>query len=101
MTNTVSLSGTAANNIDVFAKAAYRSGEYFIELTDGTSYQLTKILVVHDGGINAYSTEFGQITTGTILGTFVANTDATNLRLWVTPTGTTTTIKFMRNTLAV
>ena len=101
VTNTVSLSGTAANNIDVFAKAAYRSGEYFIELTDGTSYQLTKILVVHDGGINAYSTEFGQVTTGTILGTFVANTDATNLRLWVTPTGTTTTIKFMRNTLAV
>jgi fibronectin-binding autotransporter adhesin len=101
VTNTASLSGTAANNIDVFAKAAYRSGEYFIELTDGTSYQLTKILVVHDGGINAYSTEFGQVTTGTILGTFAANTDATNLRLWVTPTGATTTIKFMRNTLAV
>lgn len=94
--NTIS----AVTNIDSFAANIYRTAEYLISITYGTSYHATKILVVHDG-TTAYLTEYGTVLTGTSLATFDAAIETGNLVLKATPTNSNTTIKIFRTSIAV
>ena len=100
--NNFNFSSTAQITVDSFSTSVFRSAEYLIELTDTntSSYQLTKILLIHDGS-SAYITEFGTIVNNSSLCSFVADVNGGNARLRGTPATSTVVAKFTRNTMVV
>lgn len=93
-------SSTSAQVIDTFSATEYRSGKYLLSLTSATTYQSTEIMILHDGS-NALITEYATLSSGSSLGTFVANVDSTTVRLYLTPTNASTTVKYHRTLIAV
>ena len=88
------ISSIAAQNLDTFAAATYRSAKYFVQVTSGTSYvHISEITLFHDG-VSVYLDEYGtaySTAAGTGLGTFDA-TYGTNITLTFTPNTTATTV---------
>ena len=94
--------GVGQQAVDTFSTTTYRSADYVISIKDNNAnaYQITKILIVHDDGIS-YATEYGTMATNTSLGIFSTDISGGNVRLLVTPTSTSTTMKISRTTLVV
>ena len=98
----VETSGTSAQIVDQFDASAIRAAEYSIHVKDNNAngYQLSKILTLHSGNSaasgNAYTTEYGIVTSNSVLATFSANVIGANVVLKVTPTSTNTNISFTR-----
>lgn len=101
-TGDLETSGTSAQTLDEFDASTIRAAEYSIHIEDNNAngYQLSKILTLHSGNSaasgNAYTTEYGIITSNTLLATFSANVIGANVVLKVTPTSTNTNISFTR-----
>ena len=93
---------TAAQIVDSFSTAVYRSAKYIISATDNANnkYQATEIMLLHDG-TNAYTTEYATLISSTTVAQFSANVDGTTLRFFATPTYADTTLKINRSLLAV
>ena len=72
------------------ASASYRSIEYLVQATQGTSFHTTKILVVHDG-TNAYLTEYGSVYNSVAVATYDVDISGGNLRLLATPASASST----------
>lgn len=96
----VATSGITTQQVDSFLKANHRAGEYAIAIkdNDSTSYQMSKVMVVHDG-TDAYQNEFGVLTTSITLGSFSANANATHVRLYFTPAVVDATVTLKRSLL--
>lgn len=62
--NTVSITTNSATTIYSFAKADTRSAELLIQVTQGSKYTVSKILLIHDG-TTATLAEYGVIELGT------------------------------------
>ena len=88
---TTTLNTTSASNIDTFAAATFRSAQYQIQITQGSSYHVTTLNVLHDGS-SVYLSEFGTIRTGSILASFDADIDSGNVRVRATPTSDSSTV---------
>jgi len=86
--------------IDTFALADYRSGKYLISVTSGGAYQITELVVLHDG-TSVYTTEYATILSGSTLAQFSANVLSGNIRLNAIPSSASTTFKYQRTLLAV
>lgn len=101
-----SASGIAVSNtitqIDSFAAATYRSAKYVVQVSHASAgYQVSEILVVHDG-TTAYVTEYGVMYTGaTPLITYSATISAGNVLLQGTGANTSNTVRFTRVTMSV
>jgi predicted acyltransferase (DUF342 family) len=93
----------AAYNVDAFSYTDIRTAEYVVQVTNGTSYQSSKILVVHDGA-TAYLTEYAQLLSnpaGGVLGTFsVTLTSALYFQFTPLKTGTSV-IKYSKTTVSI
>lgn len=100
--NTASLSGTSAQLVDTFSATTYRGGKYVLSLTDtgGSSYQMTEILVMHDGS-TAYTTEYATLRSGSNLATISANVSGSTVRVYVSPTVSAITLKLNKTLTAV
>ena len=77
-----SVSSTSATSIYTTAHATNRSVSAIIQITQGTSYQVGRYLVIHDG-TTATIIEESAIATGDMLGTFTADINGSNLRILV------------------
>ncbi|MEM2159356.1 MAG: hypothetical protein QXN55_00165 [Candidatus Nitrosotenuis sp.] len=89
----ITTTSTTATAVDSFTAATFRSATWKIQVTSGTSYQSSRIDVLHDG-TNAYWNEYAQMFTGTSLGTFSCDVNAGNVRLIFTAaSATSTTVK--------
>jgi hypothetical protein len=89
-------SATTANQIvDSFTAASFRVVKYLIQVTAGSTYQVTEVLAVHDG-TTVYLSEFGSIATASDLATFDSDINSGNFRLLTTPVNAVTTIKVTR-----
>ena len=98
---TTALSGTGANQVvDSFQTASYRTAKYLVQMTAGTDYHSTEILLIHDG-TTVYMTEYGTIFTNASLGTFDGDISSGFVRLLVTPANINTTIKIQRLSVTV
>ena len=86
--------------IDSFALATYRSAEYFVQITSGTSYHIIKLILVHDG-TNVYLSQYAEILAQSSLGTFDASVSGSNVILQFTPTNATSTVKLTRTAIVV
>ena len=70
--------------VDSFSSSLYRSAEYLLQLTQGTNYTITKLLVIHDGSDVAVS-EYGYVAVGTAIDYVVSGGFAVgNLELTIT-----------------
>ena len=83
------------------AIASFRSVNYKVQVTQGSSYYQSEINVLHDGS-TAYITEFGVIDTFSSNPAFDATISSGNLLLQVTmPSNSSSTIKVMSTATTV
>ena len=87
--------------VDTFAVATYRSSKYIVQITQGTNYQVSEILVIHNDTTTTM-TEYGMMNTNGSLGTFATDINTGNVRLLVTMgSATSATINISRTTMVV
>ena len=92
---------TSATTVDSWAKATYRSAKYLIQVTQGSNYQVSEIMVIQDG-TNTYMTEFAVIETNGALATFTSSISGSNAILTATMgSATSATINIQRTLLVV
>jgi hypothetical protein len=92
---------TSAVAIDTFDKGIYRSAKYQIQVTNGANYEVSEVLVVHDG-TTAYRTQYGLISTsGTALGTVTALVVGSNIEVRYTGASAGNTVKVVIQRIAV
>ena len=89
--NTTTVASSATTQIDSFSSASYRSGKYFISISDAANgrFEIVEANLIHgpsaDSTIEAYLTVFGSTTSYTApLCTFTADIDDGNVRLLAT-----------------
>jgi len=89
--NTATVASSATTQIDSFSSATYRSGKYFISISDAANgrFEIVEANLIHgpsaDSTIEAYLTVFGSTTSYTApLCTFTADIDDGNVRLLAT-----------------
>jgi hypothetical protein len=98
---TTTVATTSQTVTDQFATAEFRSAEYLIQITQGSSYQVSKILLVHDG-TTPYITEYGTLLSGSTLGTLDVDITGGNARLLVTmANATSASVKVSRTSITV
>jgi hypothetical protein len=95
------VAATAATAVDTWAIATFRAVKYIVQITQGTNYQVSEIMVIHNGTTTTM-TEYAVLETNGALGTFTADISAGNARLLVSM-GTTTsaTINIQRTLMVV
>ena len=87
---------TSESSLDSFSASSFRSAKYQIQITQGSSYNITEISLVHDGS-DSYGTEYGTVRTGISLASFNTDIDGGNVRLLATPaSSSSTTFKLVR-----
>lgn len=102
-TSTLTTSATTPNQVlDTFSAAAFRTSKYLVQIHDtiNNDYHTSEILLIHDG-TTAYTTEYAIVYTNTSLASFDADISGGNVRLLVTPTNATNTIKTSRSAITV
>jgi hypothetical protein len=100
-TKSTSVSSTNATVIDSFAHATYRSAKYTIQITQGTKYQTSEIMVIHDGS-TPIATEYAMLETNGILGTFDVAISGDNVELSVTMVAAdSATVRAVRHSIRV
>ena len=77
-----SVSSTSATAVYTVAHASYRSASLILQITQGSAYQSGRYMVIHDG-TTATIVEEAAIATGSMLGTFTAGIDGSNLKVYV------------------
>jgi hypothetical protein len=100
VSNTYSYGSSANAVIDQFVAATYRSAEYLIQASNSTAYQVSKVLVVHDG-TTAYVTEYAIVNSAAQMLTLGVTKAVSNVQLWSIPIDATVVVKFTRTNLVV
>ena len=104
-TSTTTLSTNSVNTIDSFDKGTYRTAKYLVQVTQGSKYTSSEVLLAHDG-TDSYLSEYAVIELGAsriplTISTAVSGNNVL-LRATVTNAGTTNaTIKVARTLIAV
>ena len=91
---------TATQNVDSFAVASFRSAKYIVQVSSSTGYQVSEILLLHDG-TNSYLTEYATLLTASTQAVFTSNVVSGNCFLQVTPSQINTNVAFQRITTTV
>jgi hypothetical protein len=102
-TSTLVTSATTADQVlDSFAATAFRTAKYLVQVHDtiNNDYHTSEILLIHDG-TTAYITEYAIVFTDTSLASFDADISGGNVRLLVTPTNATNSIKVSRSAITL
>lgn len=87
--------------VDTWAIATYRSAKYLIQITQGSNYQLSEILVLHNGTTTTMN-EYGVLETNSSLATFTSDISGGNVRLLVTmSSATAATINITKEVIVV
>ena len=102
ISNTITFTGTSSQVMDSVTLSSIRSAEYLISANNNAAnaYQVTKILVIHDG-TDTYITEYGTLYTNTSVISISAGANATHMLVNCTPVSSNTTVKFTRFALGV
>ena len=102
--NTATVASSATSVIDSFSTGTYRSGKYYISISDTTNnrFEIVEANIIHgpsaDSTTEAYLTVFGSVNNHTTeLATFTADINNGNVRLLATNiTSDSTVFKFQR-----
>ena len=103
-TTSGTLTTTAVTQVEVplsLAATTYRTVEYLVQATSGTTYHTSKVHVIHDG-TNTWVDEYSTMFTSASLYTVTADISGGNIRLLVTPaSATSTTFKVIATAIDV
>jgi len=77
------ISTTTAATIDSISLSLYRSARFQVQITQGTNYQSTDLMTIHDG-TTSNLIEYGTISTGDYLASFSSTISGSNLLLRAT-----------------
>ena len=99
-TGSITTSSTSQVTLDSFAIASYRSAKYLVQMTSGSSYHMIELSLIHDG-TTVYLSQYGEVKTGSSLGTFDASISGSNLSVLFTPTNSITTAKFFATLIPI
>ena len=100
-TTSTAVSSTNATVVDTFAKATFRTARYTVQITQGSAYQCSDIMAIHDG-TTAIGTEYAMLETGSVLGTLDVAINGDNVELSVTMAAAdAATVKVIRHCVAV
>lgn len=92
---------TSPTAIESFSASTYRSARMQVQITQGTDYQASDILIIHNG-TTANLIEYGSVATGSYLGDFTADINSGNARLLVSMvTSTSATVKVLTQKIKV
>jgi hypothetical protein len=92
---------TTITDLDTWAIATYRSARYLVQITQGSNYQTSEVLVLHNGTTTTM-TEYAVLETNGPLATLTSDINSGNARLRVTmATSTSATIKIHRTLITV
>jgi len=99
----VQTTGTTSQLVDSFQKTEYRGAEYILTVRDNAAnnFHMSKALVFHDSGADAYITEYGTMSSNNHLGILSANANTTHVRLYLTPTVANTQVKATRTGVSI
>lgn len=101
---TSGISNTTTNSsnqvLDSFSLFDYRSVKYQIQVTSGTDYQCSEVMLLQNG-TDCFITEYALITTGSTLMTYNCDINSSNARLLMTPLNSTNQIKFVKTAITV
>lgn len=101
-TSVTSINSISPTSIDSFDAALYRSARCLVQITEGSSFQLTEIVLLHDGAGNTYKSEYGIIATDGQLGSFTADVIGGSVILYfIANDSTPKTINVVRTTISV
>lgn len=98
--NTTSTSTTANNVVDTFSKTIFRSAKYYVQITSGSDYHVSEVLLLHDG-TDVFITEYGTVYSNASLGNVSAAINSANVELLVAPTNSSSVVKTKRITIEV
>lgn len=99
--SSASVAATVATSIDNWSTTAYRSAKYVVQITQGTNYQVSEVILIHNGTTTSM-TEYAALETNGSLATLTSDISTGNARLLVTMgSATAATIKISRTLLAV
>lgn len=104
-TSTQVVNVNTVTTVDSFAKATFRSAKYLVQVTQGTKYTTSEVLLAHDG-TDSYMSEYAVIELGAsrIPMTVTTSISGSNVLLRVTITdaaSTNATVKVARTLIAV
>ena len=104
-TSTQAVTVNTATTVDSFDKTVYRTAKYLIQVTQGSKYTTSEVLLAHDG-TDSYLSEYAVIELGAsrIPLTVSTSISASNVLLRVTITdaaSTSATVKVARTLIAV
>jgi len=93
---------TSTTVVDSFTAAAYRSCKCFVQIQDGSNFELTEIVLLHDDSGQVYKSEYGIISTGGERGVFTADLQLDGIvRLYFTANAVSDkTIKIVKTAVA-
>jgi len=98
--NSTTIPTTSSTVVDTFLASTYRTAKYLVQITAGTEYHVTEILLIHDG-TQGFITEYGTVTTSGSLGDFTVNVSGNNVNLVCTPTNAGAVVKVHRLNVAL
>lgn len=84
----ITVSTTSLTSIDSFSYTSYRSAKYIIQMSQGSDYQVSEVLLIHNNS-SVFLTEYGVVETNSSLGTLSADINNGNVRLLVTMNSST------------
>lgn len=92
----VAIATVTQTAVDSWAIATFRSAKYLVQVTQGTNYQLSEVMVIHNGTTTTM-TEFAVMETNGSLVTLASGISGGNARLLATMgSATAATIKIQR-----
>lgn len=92
---------TTQTAVDTFSTSAYRSAKYLVQITQGTNYQSSEIMILHNG-TTTFTTEYAMLNTNGTLGSFSSDISGGNVRLLITmSSATSATINIIRTITVV
>jgi hypothetical protein len=95
------ISTTVQTAVDTWAATSYRSAKYLVQITQGTDYQTSEIMVIHNGTTTSM-TEYAVLETNGSLAAINADISSGNVRLLVTMSSSSAaTINIIRQNILV
>ena len=96
------VSTTSATGVGSFAVATYRSADVIAQISQGSSYQVGRYLMIHDG-TTVTVVEESSVATGSMLGSFdgVVNGSNAELRVTLVSAGTAATVTTKIDTVTI
>jgi hypothetical protein len=97
---TITTASISQTTLDTFATATYRSAKYLVQMTSGSAYHMIELSLIHDG-TTVHLSQYGEVKTGSSLGSFDASISSGTLSVLFTPTNAITTVKAAATLLPV